>query len=102
MGDRAMAEIRTDEGSLFFYTHWAGHSLPEQAKAALDKAAPRRGDQSYALKIVVDNLILSSGARDELTGAGLMLTPSAEDSYNNDEPSVVIDLLSWTVSTLGH
>ena len=34
-------------------------------------------------------LISLTGCRDEETGAGLMLKPSAEDEYNHGEPSVV-------------
>ena len=57
MGDRAMAEIRTKEGSLFFYTHWHGESLPSVSKEALEKAQPRKDDTPYALRIIVDQLI---------------------------------------------
>ena len=102
MGDRAMAEVRTEDGSFFFYTHCTGHRLPADARAALKKAAPRKTDTSYAARIVLDHLILASGARDEETGAGLMLKPRCEDSYNDDKPSVVIDLQKWTVRAKGH
>jgi hypothetical protein len=94
MGDRAMAEIKVSKGSLFFYTHWTGYRLPEQAEKALKLAQPRIGDDIYALRIVVDSLIESSGARDKETGAGLMFGPDCEDEYNRDEPSVVIDLVN--------
>ena len=113
MGDRAMAEIKVEKGSLFFYTHWAGRELPKMAEQALAAAKPRIGDDAYALRIVVDSLIKSSGAlawlsrgyntllRDEETGAGLMLDAYAEDSYNNDTPSVTIDLVNNKVLTHG-
>lgn len=94
MGDRAMAEIKVDNGSLYFYTHWCGHKLPKIAERALEEANPRQGDYPYALKIVVDYLIKESGSRDSETGAGIMLGPDAEDEYNNDNPSVVIDLVN--------
>lgn len=97
MGDRAMAEILVEDGSLYFYTHWTGDRLPEQAEAALDAATPRLGDDSYAMKIVIDSLIESSGARDSETGAGIMLAPNAEDGYNDDKPSVLIDLVKGEV-----
>ena len=103
MGDRAMAEIRTEEGSLYFYTHWTGHTLRVDAEAALSLAQPRlsMGDQSYALKCVLDSLIKSSGARDSETGAGIGLEPNFEDEYNGDSPSVVIDLTDGTVTQHG-
>lgn len=98
MGDRAMAEIRVGDGSLYFYTHWTGHRLRQQAEEALKLAKPRIGDDSYATKIVLDSLIESSGARDQQTGAGVMLNPDCEDEYNNDQPSVLIDLVVGEVT----
>ena len=98
MGDRAMAEIRVSEGSLYFYTHWCGSDLPKIAKTALKEAAPRIGDDSYAAKMVVDALIRECDSRDCETGCGLMLTPNAEDEYNRDSPSVLIDLVVNKVS----
>ena len=95
MGDRAMAEIKTEGGSLFVYTHWGGSNLPEQAKEAVRKAEPRWGDLPYATRIIVDQL--TKDGRDSKTDFGLMLTPKAEDEYNNDEPSVIIDLLNQTL-----
>jgi len=98
MGDRAMAEIKVEDGSLYFYTHWTGHRLAEDAEAALAKAKSRIGDDSYATKIVIDSLINSAGARDNETGAGIMLKPLHEDEYNGDNPSVVIDLVNNVVT----
>ena len=93
MGDRAMAEIKTRDGSLFFYTHWSGSDLPELALLALDRARPRIGDDSYALRIVIDSLIKDTDTRDQETGSGIMLKANCEDEYNNDKPSVLIDLV---------
>jgi len=97
MGDRAMAQIKTKGGSLYFYTHWSGSELPEAAREAVNLGRPRMGDDAYALKIVVDSLIKSSGARDSETGGGIMFGPDAEDEYNGDNPSVIIDLSTMTV-----
>ncbi len=101
MGDRAMAEIKVSDGSVFFYTHWTGSNLAAQCEEALAKARPRLGDDPYALRIAVDSLINTSGARDQETGAGLMLGPDAEDEYNGDSPSVILDLVNGTVEWLG-
>lgn len=94
MGDRAMAEIKVSEGSIYFYTHWSGYKLDKVAEQALDTAQPRIGNDSYAMKIVIDSLLKETGCRDCETGAGIMLSPNAEDSYNNDKPSVTIDLVN--------
>lgn len=101
MGDRAMAQIKTEEGSLYFYTHWCGGELPHHATEAVKTASARKGDDAYALRIVVDQLIKLCGARDKERGAGIMFSPSCEDSYNGDKPSVVIDLSSMTVQVFG-
>jgi hypothetical protein len=101
MGGRAMAEIKTNEGSLYFYTHWSGSDLPAHAAEAVKSASPRKGDDAYALRIVIDQLIKLCGVRDIETGAGIMFSPNCEDSYNNNNPSVVIDLSKMTVQALG-
>ncbi|KKN11210.1 hypothetical protein LCGC14_1028680 [marine sediment metagenome] len=96
MGDRAMAEIKTEDGSLYVYTHWTGKELPDDAKQAVKRAQPRWDDEPYATRIIVDQL--TKEGRDQETGYGLMLAPNAEDSYNNDEPSVIIDLIGRVVT----
>jgi hypothetical protein len=99
MGDRRLAEIRTGEGSLYFYTHSMGSRLPDDARQALEFASARREDTMYALRIIVDQLINSSGSRDSHLGSGLMLGPDGEDEYGGDPHSVTIDLVNWTVTT---
>lgn len=98
MGDRAMAEIITGDGSLYVYTHWGGCELPEDAKNAIRAAMPRLGDDPYFVRILVDQL--TKNGRDEETGYGLMLAPNAEDEYNNDNPSVIIDLVKQILVTI--
>jgi hypothetical protein len=93
-----MAEIRTRDGSLYVYTHWYGYALPQLAQQAVAKAAPRLGDEPYWTRIVVDQLTKS--ARDQETGFGLMLRPSAEDEYNHDQPSVIIDSRDGSVKVV--
>ena len=97
MGDRRMAEVKTENGSLYVYTHENGYKFGEVAKEALLAATPRRDDYPYATRIVVDKL--TAPGRDNELGYGLMLTPDAEDEYSGDNsPSIVIDLHEWTVS----
>lgn len=97
MGDRAMAEIKTEEGSLYVYTHWGGNSLPQDSIEAVKTAKARWDDPPYAVRIIVDQLTKHS--RDKETGHGLMLKPNAEDEYNHDKPSVVIDLTKNELTT---
>jgi hypothetical protein len=95
-----MAEIKTEGGSLYFYTHWAGRGFPDIARKAVEKARPRLGDHPYWTRIVVDQLIFGCEARDSETGAGLMLAPNAEDSYNGDQPSVIISGFTGAVTVV--
>lgn len=98
MGDRAMAEIRTEGGSLYVYTHWGGHSLPDSARSAVRAAKSRWSDFPYATRIIVDQL--TKEGRDNETGFGLMLQPIAEDEYNSDRPSVIIDLVAEKLTVI--
>jgi len=98
MGDRRMAEIKTTDGSLFIYTHWGGEGLPDLARRAIAFAKGRWQDESYCLRILVDQITVNN--RDSQTGAGLMLQPSVEDEYNNDKPSVIIDIPKQTLQIL--
>ncbi len=98
MGDRAMAEIRTEEGSLYVYTHWEGWNLPDRAREAIKFAKGRWTDTPYAMRILVDQLTKNS--RDELTGSGLLFSPNAEDEYNGDKPSVIINLEELTLKVI--
>ena len=97
MGDRAMAQIRTGDGDLFVYTHrggWELHTI--DAIKAIKSAKSRWDDESYAVRIIVDQL--TKQGRDEESGFGLMLKPNEEDEYNNNEPSVLIDLVQQTLT----
>ena len=80
MGDRRMAEIVTEGGSLYVYSHSGGYMMAAKAEDAIKAAQPRWGDPSYATRIVVDQLI--KDGRDSELGYGLMLKPNAEDEYN--------------------
>lgn len=100
MGDRAMAEIKTDGGSLYVYTHWGGNELYADTVKAVTAAKPRWDDRPYATRIIVDQL--TKGGRDGETGFGLLLEPQAEDEYNDDNPSVVIDLIHKTITVWRH
>ena len=95
-----MAEIRMTAGSLYIYTHWLGSELPELAKHAIFTAAHVWDDEDCATHALVDQI--TRYGRDETTGWGLLLDPSsAEDSYNHDQPSVIIDLVNQVLTVKG-
>ena len=94
-----MAELKTADGSIFIYSHWTGYEMPETAKQAIKTARPRWDDEPYANRIIIDQL--TKPGRDAETGFGIMLKPDAEDSYNNDEPSVIINIIKRTLTIFG-
>ena len=95
MGDRRMIELKTRDGSLYVYLHNRGFQAPEIVSEAIKFARPRWGDESYALRIIVDQII--KGGRDQLLSYGLMLEPNVEDEYNGNKPSIVVDLVEQTL-----
>jgi len=95
MGDRRMVEIRTKEGSLYLYTHLGGYAMPERVMRAIGTAKPRWDDAPYAMHILVDQI--TTPDRDSEIGTGIMLKPTAEDQYNDNNPSIIIDLVAQTL-----
>jgi hypothetical protein len=100
MGDRAISEVKLEKGSIYIYTHWGGFDLPKVAQEAIVSAEPRWDDEPYAAHIIIDQLIKEG--RDSETGIGIMLEAGAEDEYNNDSPSAVIDIPNRTLKIIGH
>lgn len=84
--------------------------MQEHAERALDDASGRRGDDGYALKIVLDSLIDSVGGRDTELNAGIYLQVYNEDGIfiledeygHGNSPSMIIDLRQdrWEVYDL--
>jgi len=91
MGDRRIAKLitRREGDVLFIYSHWSGYHLPQLVRDAYNQALGRLDDDSYWLRIMVDQITKSG--RDGEYGWGLMLESRAEDEYNGDEASVILD-----------
>ena len=96
MGDRRMIDLKTRDGSLYVYLHNRGFQAPAIVTEAITFAQPRWGDESYALRIIVDQII--KGGRDQVLSYGLMLEPNVEDEYNGNVPSIVVDLVEQTLT----
>ena len=94
MGDRRMIELKTRDGSLYVYLHNRGYEAPAIVCDAIEFARPRWSDESYALRIMVDQII--KGGRDQHLSYRLMLKPNVEDEYNANEPSIIINLPDQT------
>ena len=94
MSNPAVAEIKTKNGSLYVYSHWDGKGMVEIAKQAIKAAKPRWDDQSYGLRIIVDQI--TKKGRDRETGYGLSL--SDDQGWS---PDVIIDIERMTLSSGG-
>lgn len=90
MGARVNFVFKTNKSEpyLVLYSHWGEMSWREDLAKAIEKARPRWTDDSYALRIIIDQLTISG--RDEETGFGLFLATSEELPFL-DYP-VIIDM----------
>lgn len=93
MGSRTNFEIKDQEGSIWLYSHWGGDSKMSDLAYALEAARPRWYDTSYAVRIVVSQLI-GDYWKGEL-GFGLSTYQAGEESY---EP-VCVNFVDKTVSS---
>jgi hypothetical protein len=93
MGARTNFHFKTNEDTLTLYSHWGGDSRKKDLARALKAALPRKGDDSYALRIMISHLI--GPYWEQETGYGLLVNNpgGAEESYGHLE----INLNNWTV-----
>jgi hypothetical protein len=94
MGSRTNFTFTTDTGALTLYSHWGGDSKSKDLALALDKASSRlsMGDTSYALRIIVSQLIGSEW--DSETGYGIFIgDEGGEEQYT----PVTVNLTNNTV-----
>ena len=98
MGARTNFHFKTNEDTLTLYSHWGGDSRKEDLARAMKAALPRKGDDSYALRIMISQLIGTDWNSE--TGYGLHINnPSgSEESYGHLE----INLNNWTVNDDDH
>jgi hypothetical protein len=83
-----------DQPYIVLYAHWGETTWREDLSAALEAARPRWTDDSYALRIIIDQLTVAS--RDEETGHGIFLA-SSEDLAFLDYP-IIVDVQAMTVN----
>jgi len=103
MGDRGIAVLRfPDEygADLAVYSHWTGSDLKQEVEriARSTNFMRRRDDETYAARIVVDQLTKLS--RDEETGFGVFPVLRGQDpeSYSDGAVEVTLDLSTGKVS----
>ena len=79
MGARTNFELKDSKGSVWLYSHWGGDSKKTDLAQALAKAKPRWDDPTYAMRIVVSQLIGTDWNSE--TGFGLSSYESGEEGY---------------------
>ncbi len=91
MGDRANFGFRdSKENIIFLYGHWAGHRMLENLANAVEAARPRWGDESYATRICVSQLINEEWASE--TGWGLNVNQIGDNEHK-------IPVVDWNNKT---
>ena len=68
--------INTGETCLVLYSHSGGITWRQDLALAIEKARPRWTDDSYALRIIIDQL--TKDGRDSENGFGIFLCPADE------------------------
>ena len=95
MGDRANFGIRQADGNtIFVYGHWAGHQMLAKFAKAIDRVvdAGRMGDNAYATRIIISDLIGEDWSQDYSWGITI-------NTFADNEHKVpVYDLTSDTVT----
>jgi hypothetical protein len=94
MGARINFVFKTnlDEPYLVLYSHWGETEWRKDLAQALDFARPRWTDDSYCLRIIIDQL--TKDARDSETGYGLFLAKQNELDFL-DYPVIIDTQAQW-------
>jgi hypothetical protein len=95
MGDRANFGIRQADGNIIFvYGHWAGENMLAKFANAIGRAvtAGRIGDDAYATRIIISDLIGDAWKHD--LGWGITINTLAD----NEHKIPVFDLSNDTVT----
>lgn len=90
MGDRANVAILTEQYQepVIFYTHGKGHELPDAVESAIAKSQPRWGDDAYASRIILHNVMTDLADPGSETGAGITVGILTDNEY----PVLVVDV----------
>ena len=95
MGDRANFGIKQADGNtIFVYGHWAGHQMLDKFAKAIDRVvdAGRMGDNAYATRIIISDLIGEDWNQDMRWGI------TVNTLADNEHKVPVYDLTSDTVT----
>lgn len=106
IGDRANFGIRQADGNtIFVYGHWAGHQMLARFAKAIDRVvdAGRIGDDAYATRIIISDLIGDDWSQD--LGWGITINTLADNEhkvpvYDLTNDTVTLYDADWHTSTL--
>lgn len=100
MGSRinfVLKAYETEQAHVTLYSHWGETTWRHDLALALAKSQPRWTDGSYAVRIVVSQLI--GDQWDTETGYGLFTSVDGEDL---GDTTIVVDFTNQTVNDMGH
>jgi len=87
VGDRANFVFVQDSGeTVVLYGHWAGNNMLNNLAEAVFKARPRWGDDSYATRIAISQMIGDSWSYE--TGWGIQVNSIADNEHK-------IPVINW-------
>lgn len=87
----------TEQAHVTLYSHWGETTWREDLAVALNKAEPRWTDGSYAVRIVVSQLIGDDWGKE--TGYGLFTSVDGEDL---GDTTVIVDFTNQTINDTGN
>jgi len=91
MGDRANFGFKdSKEDIVFLYGHWAGYRMLENLADAVQAAAPRWNDESYATRIAISRLINKEWESE--TGWGITVNTLADNEHK-------VPIIDWKNKT---
>jgi len=91
MGDRANFGFKDSKGdTLYLYGHWAGHRMLQNLADAVSAAEPRWGDDSYATRICISQLVSEEWASE--TGWGLYINQIGDNEHK-------VPVINWAAKT---
>jgi hypothetical protein len=91
MGDRANFGFKDSKGdTLYLYGHWAGHRMLQNLADAVSAAEPRWGDDSYATRICISQLVNEEWSSE--TGWGLYINQLGDNEHK-------VPVINWAAKT---
>lgn len=89
MGDRGNIVVKSDDGTIHFYTHWSGYELPEIVANGLKRGRNRWGDEPYLNRILFSELIKDDVEGETGYGISISMGDGGTEVYVNHSSQTV-------------